>query len=76
MDDVDIFLELPMGFQLHGHDKKDFFLRLHKNLYGLKQTGYSWYDKLKKGTTDRGYQLCPSDPCMYTKEGICRPILC
>jgi hypothetical protein len=65
-----IFLELRMGFRLHGHDKKDLVLKLHKNLYVLKQAGYNWYKKLKKGMTDRGYQLCPSDPCIYTKDGI------
>jgi hypothetical protein len=30
--DVDIYLKLPLGFQLNGHDKKQFILKLHKNL--------------------------------------------
>jgi hypothetical protein len=35
---VDIFLELPMGFWLEGRfDKKEFILKLNKNLYGLKK---------------------------------------
>jgi hypothetical protein len=41
--DVDIYLELPHGFCLDGYDKKDFVLKLHKNLYGLKQAGYNWF---------------------------------
>jgi hypothetical protein len=53
--DVDIFLELPMGFQLQGgFDKRDFVLKLNKNLYGLKQAGYNWYEKLKTGMIARG----------------------
>jgi hypothetical protein len=68
--DVDIFLELPHGFRLEGFDKKDFVLKLHKNLYGLKQAGYNWFEKLKAGMTQRGFKPCHSDPCVYTKQDI------
>jgi hypothetical protein len=37
--DVDIFLELPHGFRLEGFDEKEFVLKLHKNLYAIKQAG-------------------------------------
>jgi hypothetical protein len=41
--DVDIYLELPMGFWLKvGFYKKLYVLKLNKNLYGLKQAGYNW----------------------------------
>jgi hypothetical protein len=69
--DVDIFLELPHGFQLPaGVNKKDYVLKLNKNLYGLKQAGFNWYEKLKKGMETRGFKTCLSDPCVYTKPGI------
>jgi hypothetical protein len=69
--DVDIYLELPMGFKLEGgHDKKLYVLKLKKNLYGLKQAGYNWYEKLKGGMLARGFKVCQSDPCVYTKDNI------
>jgi hypothetical protein len=69
--DVDIYLELLMGFQLQGgFNKRGFVLKLNKNLYGLKQAGYNWYKKLKTGMTARGYKVCQSDPCIYIKDNM------
>jgi hypothetical protein len=69
--DVDIYLELPHGFWLPtGVNKKDYVLKLNKNLYGLKQAVFNWYKKLKKGMETREFKTCLSDPCVYTKLGI------
>ncbi len=69
--DVNIYLELPMGFQLEGgFDKKEFVLKLKKNLYGLKEVGYNWYEKLKGGMIARGSKVCQSDPCIYMKATL------
>jgi hypothetical protein len=47
---VNIYLELPMGFQLEGgHDKREIVLKLNNNLYGLRRAGNNWYKKLNKG---------------------------
>jgi hypothetical protein len=45
-------------------------LKLHKNLYGLKQAGHNWYEKLKHGMELQGFKPCHSDPCMYTQTDI------
>jgi hypothetical protein len=60
-----------MGFKLEGgHDKKLYVLKLKKNLYSLKQARYNWYEKLKGGMIARGFKVCQSDPCVYTKDNI------
>jgi hypothetical protein len=60
-----------MGFRLEGgFNKKLYVLKLNKNLYGLKQAGYNWYKKLKGGMIARGFKMCQSDPCVYTKDNI------
>jgi hypothetical protein len=69
--DVDIYLKLPMGFRLKGgFDKELYVLKLNKNLYRLKQVGYNWYEKLKGEMIARGFTMCQSDPCIYTKDNI------
>ena len=40
--DIEIYLELPAGFEVEGREKSKFVLRLKKDLYGLKQAGLSW----------------------------------
>jgi hypothetical protein len=67
---VNIFLELPHCFRLKGFDKKDFVRKLHKNLYGLKQAGYNWFEKLRGGMEQRGFTPYHSDPCVYTKQEL------
>ena len=57
----DIWMYLPIGFQVAGHTEASselsFLLKLNKNLYGLKQGSYNWYEKLKKSLIDRGFKL-------------------
>ena len=43
----DIWMYLPIGFQVDGHTEasyeRRFLLKLNKKLYGLKQGSYNWY---------------------------------
>ena len=43
--DVDIYMELPQGINV-GPESGRYVLRLEKNLYGLKQAGHNWLEKL------------------------------
>ena len=60
---------LPIGFQVDGHaeasSERSFLLKLNKNLYGLKQGSYNWYEKLNKFLVDRGFKPSDIDPCLY-----------
>ncbi|EJK58187.1 hypothetical protein THAOC_21711, partial [Thalassiosira oceanica] len=70
--DVDIWMELPLGFAPEDDldNGRKYVLKLNKNLYGLKQASYNWYEKLKKGLTDRGFTPSTTDPCLYLKRGM------
>ena len=59
----DIWMQLPVGFQIDGQTEaesdKFYVLKLNKNLYGLKQGRFNWYEKLKAYLVDRYFK--PSD---------------
>eukprot|EP00956_Cyclotella_meneghiniana_P030036 scaffold74624_cov50-Cyclotella_meneghiniana.AAC.2 len=48
--------------------KSAYVLKLKKNLYGLKQASFNWFDKLKAGLVDRGFKASVIDPCLYYKK--------
>ena len=39
--------------------------RLQRSLYGLKQAGKNWYDKLSGWLLQYGFTQCFSEPCLY-----------
>ena len=43
---------------------------MNKNLYGLKQGSYNWYEKLKKSLVYRGFKPYDIDPCLYIGNGM------
>ena len=66
--DVDIFMELPVGFETAEGNSKMFVLKLEKNLYGLKQAAYNWFELLKSGLEARGFKTCESDQCVFVRH--------
>ena len=70
----DIWMYLPIGFQVDGHteagSERSFLLKLNKNLYGLKQGSYNWYEKIKKYLVDRGFKPSDTDPCLCIGNGM------
>ena len=62
--DVDIFMELPYGFDVDG--RRGYILKLNKNLYGLKDASRTFWNMLKRGLEARGYQRQSStDSCVF-----------
>ena len=39
--------------------------KLQRSLYGLKQAGKNWYDKLSGWLINYGFKQCFSEPCLY-----------
>jgi hypothetical protein len=70
--DIDIWMELPIGFQtIEDPDNSQLYvLKLKKNVYGLKQASFNWYEKLRDGLKDRGFKPSKVDQCLYMKDGM------
>ena len=64
--DVDIYMEIPQGFG--NNMKKDWVLKILKNLYGLKQAGYNWFEFLKAGLEKRDFVQSKIDICVWFRE--------
>ena len=63
--DIDIYMEIPAGMEVGDHRRKDYVLKLQKNLYGLKQAGYNWFEHLSKGLIRRGFKQSETDKCVF-----------
>jgi hypothetical protein len=66
----DLYMKLPPGFTVPGRvitdqDRKDYVLKLEKNLYGQKQAGRVWYLHLKKNLLKLGFKPSEHDECVF-----------
>jgi len=70
--DIDIWMELPIRFQMieDPDHSQLYMLKLKKNLYGLKQASFNWYEKMQDGLKDRGFKPSKVDQCLYMKDGM------
>ena len=66
--DADACLHLPMGFRISIKDR--FIMNLIKNLCGLKQGGYNFYEKSKAELIKRGCVQSEADPCAFYKKNV------
>ena len=51
----------------------DAFMKLYmllKNLYGINDAGSTWFDSLKYGLIDRGWEKLTRYTCLWTKSAI------
>nr|GFA53796.1 retrovirus-related Pol polyprotein from transposon TNT 1-94 [Tanacetum cinerariifolium] len=60
----EVYVAQPDGFVDPDHPKKVY--RLRKALYGLKQAPRTWYDKLSKFLTSKGFTKGTIDPTLFT----------
>ena len=63
-------MKLPAGFTVPGRtiseqDRRDYVLKLEKNLYGQKQAGRVWYLHLKKNLLKLGFKPSQHDECVF-----------
>ncbi len=70
--DIDIWMELPIGFQPieDPSSPQHYVLKLRKNLYGLIQASFNWYEKLCDGLKSRGFKPSKINQCLYTRKGM------
>ncbi|UYV80846.1 hypothetical protein LAZ67_19001950 [Cordylochernes scorpioides] len=56
-----IFMEQPAGFV----QDRNRVCKLNKSIYGLPQSGRSWYEKFSQVLHDCGLEKLKSDPCLF-----------
>ena len=64
--DRDVFMELPFGFSCG--EKGAHVLRLKKNLYGLADASYNWFQKLSDGLEAEGFVKSEVDQCVFMRK--------
>jgi len=68
--DNHICMKLLEGFNLSSkvNSKEDYSIKLNKFLYGLKQSGHMWYNRLSKYLLKEGYKNDLICPYIYMKR--------
>jgi hypothetical protein len=66
----ELYMKLPAGFTAPGktiteQNRKDYVLKLEKNLYGQKQAGRVWYLHLRKNLLKLGFKPSNHDECVF-----------
>jgi len=64
---------MPSGFYYKDSDcRKNYVLKLKRNLYGLKQAAFNWFQLLTAGLQQVGFKQSECDPCLFIHpEVIC-----
>ncbi|KAL4029866.1 hypothetical protein IC575_008094 [Cucumis melo] len=61
-----IYMAQPKGYEVKG--KEDMVCRLHKSLYGLKQSPRQWYIRFDTFILKQGFHRNSYDACVYWKQ--------
>ena len=66
--DCEIYIEQPEGYERESPAGEKLVCKLHKSLYGLKQSGRNWNAMLHTCLINDDFIQNPADHCVYTKE--------
>jgi hypothetical protein len=69
--DKEIYLKQPEGFEDEGSEK---VWRLHKSIYGLKQSARLWHMEVKKYLQQLGFCKTEADSCVFFRNRAGRAI--
>ena len=67
--DVDIYVELPQVFNVRP-ESWIYVLKLQKNLYGMKQAGHNWFEKLSSALGNLSINLRKVYPCVFIRDNV------
>ena len=69
LDDVDIWVEPPKGYEEYERDGKTTkVLKLKRALYGTKQASRLWQNTLRDYLVSEGFACSLQDPCLYVRH--------
>jgi hypothetical protein len=60
-----IFMRQAQGFEVLGEKGEPMVCRLRKSIYGLKQSGACWEERLQQELASLGLEQSVHDPCLY-----------
>ena len=65
----EVYMQLPKGLTLPTFVSTDanMVCRLHKSLYGLKQSSRQWYQKLSSALLEEGFKQSLADNTLFTR---------
>lgn len=61
-----IYMDQPLGFESSIHP--DYFCKLNKAIYGLKQSPRSWFGKISEFLVHNGFVSSNSDASLFVKS--------
>ena len=74
--DNDIYMKIPEGFKLPETNcpkpRSMYSIKLQQSLYGLKQSGRMWYNRLSEYLLKKGYVNNLICPCIFIKKSEAR----
>ena len=66
--DTSIYVRQAPGYEIVGPGGKQMHYKMKKTLYGLKQSGRTWWKQIDAHFKEIGFTSSPSEPCVYAKD--------
>ena len=67
--DSDIYMKIPEGLKLDETKPRHLYsVKLQRSIYGLKQSGRMWYNRLSEYLLNDGYVNDKVCPCVFIKR--------
>lgn len=67
--DSEIYMKVPDGIQVPEETKRNIYsVKLQRSLYGLKQSGRMWYNRLSEFLEGKGFIKNDDCPCVFIKK--------
>jgi hypothetical protein len=65
-----IYMKVSEGIPIPNSnaDRNIYCVKLKKSLYGLKQSGRTWYNRLSEFLHKKGYNSSDDSPCVFVKK--------
>ena len=66
----ELYMKIPVGFEVPGANPNDFVLKIHRNIYGQKQARKVWNSFLVNKLKGLGFKQSATDECVLYKGNV------